>query len=565
MQLQKELGDSHQIDDSPTQQEVWRKYVDICQDALLDNDEAIHYLRSERQFTAASIAKYQLGYVPADIMDRMLEHFTFKEVKEAGLVTDKNHPVFFDRILIPYKVRDRFVTLRAKRVGDNVLQLSGSSIQLYSPDNLRGQQSVYICEGEFDAIYLDQLGYSTCAIPGALSWQDKWASWFDEAREVFIVLDADEAGFKGAQKIKDSLGFKAKIVELPAPPSSKSTDVTEYFLRDGHTKAEFDLLVDSSRDRNLYTISESLSERDRLLAEKGGVATGIRQLDYAVQPGFLPGQVAVVLAKSGQGKTAFLGQLIHNMSSWTSLDKSVGGEGVPTLVVSLEQTKAEFAHRLDRIAKLFNPWADRDELARWHSLLRINDRNRVPPEFLERLLEEYVDDVGLRPKVVMIDYLGYWSRAFKGKSKYEQVTEAILELKAIAKEQEIVVVAPHQVNRLAKLGERFDMDVARDAGTIEETADFAFALYRTTKPDEADNDELHYRARGEVRLEFLKSRHGNVGKVVSFLWGPYSLSLTPAGSQWEDKVKKEWQLYDKQYSYDEAVEVIQGKKIVDLR
>lgn len=552
-ELQTKLGDkpepaSRSVSDK---WRVWDDLVTECQDGLLEAPDALRYLREDRGLRAETIGKYRLGWVPNDIMDRMLSRWKLGDLKHAGLITDENYPLFWDRLLIPYFNRNHVVTVRAKAVGGNVLQAKDTSIQLFGADNLRGHAEVFICEGELDAIFLDQMGYPACAIPGAMSFQEHWVTWFDDAKRIFVVLDADDAGRKGAARIEQMLGRRAKVVEFPVPPTQKTTDVTEYFLRDLHTQEEFEELLDRYRGQRLFTFLDGIKERDDLLTREG-IKLGWPDLDYALSPGLLPGQVVTVLAKTGAGKTAFLTQICHNLSSWSTYDKTDGGPGVPVLMLSLEQTKAEIMNRLERTSRLYNTSPDVKELNQWYSSLRICDENKIPPQDVPHIIDEFIDDVGVPPRVIIVDYLGYWARAFKGKTKYEQVSEAIMELKRLAKDTETVILAPHQVSRLGKVGQRIDMDFARDSGVVEETSDFVFSLFRPGEDKENEENRM------DVRLEILKSRHGNVGKQVLMLWAPYSLALVPRGGRLEQKVKAEWLMAEAQADYEEVLKMHKG-------
>lgn len=530
---------------------VWADVVAICQDELVDNNEARQYLRQTRDLSAEAIAKYRLGWVPGNLIDRLLElGWKIPDIQHAGLMSERNYPLFWDRVLIPYFQRDQVVLLRAKEPGGNVLQTKDTSIGLFGVDNLRGHKEVYVCEGEFDAMYLDQLGFAAVGVPGAGNFQEHWVTWFDEATKVFVVLDADEAGQRGAARIEQMLGKRAKVVDLPVPDECKSTDITEFFTRDGNRKQDFVRLIEQFRGRRVFTVGQSLWERDALLQEEG-IKLGIADLDYAIHPGLLPGQVVCVLAKTGTGKTAFLSQLCHNMSAWQTPGGKSAGPGIPTLVLSLEQTRPEYTNRLDRIAKLYNPFANVDELNKWYCNLRICDENRVPASDLPALVEEFIEDVGTPPKVLVLDYLGYWARGFKGKSRYEQVSEAIMELKRIAKTHGLVILTAHQVSRSGKNGQRLELDDARDSGVIEETADFAFGLYRPHQADVDDAEQPHS-DRSEIIVEVLKSRHGNVGRRSVLSWAPYSLAMVGMGD-YSERIGAEWEMYDLQSMYEDVV------------
>lgn len=544
--------------------DVWSHMVDLCMVELLDNDDALSYLHDERGLSSQTIANYRLGWVPDDIMDQMLSKWSLSDLKAAGLVTDENYPMFWNRILIPYYERDHVVLLRAKEIGGNVLQVKDTSIRLFGSNNVRGFSEVYLCEGEFDAIYLHQQGYPACASPGAGAYQEAWNSWFSSARRVFVCFDADEAGRKGGYRTHQILGAKSRMVELPVPSGKKTADITEYFLRDRHTKDEFEELIAGVRGERIFTISAALIDRDKML-EQSGVETGFFDLDRSLLPGLLPGQLMTVLATTGSGKSAWLTQLLHNMSSWTSFDGTQSGLSLPTLMLSLEQTKAEMAERLERIGRLYYPSVDRDTFTSWYSQVRICDENSVPPQDVPVLIDEYIADIGERPKVLMVDYLGYWSRAFSGKSKYEQTSEAVMDLKRIAKEHELVIIAPHQVSRAGRRGERLELGFARDSGVVEETSDFVVSLYKPGERYDIEEEEgglADWRKRADIRLEILKSRHGSVAKTFLLYWAPYSLAMIARGSRLEGKVENEWTMADMGMLYDEVLRVHAGKKFL---
>ena len=542
--LQTKLGDKPEPihRDLHARWEIWEWLVDFCMAELLDSREAMNYLQETRGFSLETIAQNRLGYVPANFMDSALSKWTLEELKQAGLLGEKNYPLFFDAVLIPYFERNRVTALRAKNYATGgILQAKDTSLRLFGVNNIRGHSEVFLCEGELDAIYLQQEGFPACAAPGAGVFQEDWVTYFTNAKRVYVVYDSDDAGFKGGHRTAQMIGKKARILELPVPNGQESTDITEYFLRDVHTKKEFTELVDATRGERIHTIHSALTERDRLLEEQG-VRTGFGSLDHALIPGLLPGQVVTVLAKTGAGKTAFVSQLLHNMSSWVSFDAAHTGLDIPVLVFSLEQTRSEMAERLERIGRLHHPSIERDQLTAWYSSIRINDENKMPPSEVPVLIEEYIDDVGVPPKVLMVDYLGYWSRAFPKKSKYEQVSEAIMELKRIAKQHEVVVVAPHQVSRVGRAGERLELDYARDSGVVEETSDFVLSLFKPGQKyvEDEDFDERDWRKRADTRLEVLKSRHGGVGTTVQMYWAPYSLALVERGSWLEPQVEAEY-------------------------
>lgn len=547
---------------------VMRAALRVCQDTLLDYPHALKYLREDRHLTADTIGKYQLGYMDNSFTAAMKRQgYGLSDLRAAGLVGENsNRPLFIDRIVIPYFNRENIVTLRGKKIGGNTMQVRGVSLGLFAVDNVRAHEGdIYLCEGEVDTMYLDQLGYPSVGIPGAESFQETWATWFEKARRVFILLDADEAGIRGAEKIKQILGAKARIVELPVPDNEETTDVQEYFIRDGHSIDDFDTLIDTYRGTRIYTIGDALEAREELL-DAEGLHLGWKDLDHWIHPGMLPGQVMVILAKTGVGKTAWITQVLHNLSEYFIFnegDHQESGPGEPVLLLSLEQTRAEIAERMWRISRLWDPWMSDDQFKFAHRNFRMNDENRLPPEDLRIIVNEFVESVEQMPRLIILDYLGYWARSFKAKSRYEQVSEAIMELKALSKEFGVPIVVPHQVSRVGKRGERIELDFARDSGVVEETADFAFSLWAPHSKEDRDDPTTGILQRADVRIEILKSRHGGVGRETRMLWAPASLALPPEGeASFKKLVIKEYELLDRGKLYKDIHKFHRGGGVI---
>lgn len=90
--------------------------------------------------------------------------------------------------------------------------------------------NVWLCEGEFDAMVLDQLGLPTVAVPGVMSFKPEWRYLFAYAEHITIVMDGDEAGQKGAARLASLLGpldAKVAIAKLPF-----GMDATDLYLKD---------------------------------------------------------------------------------------------------------------------------------------------------------------------------------------------------------------------------------------------------------------------------------------------------------------------------------------------
>ena len=108
-----------------------------------------------------------------------------------------------NRYLIPvYNSENKMVDLRVYRKGKNEIATKGCGTELLGIKRLKSKQTetIYICAGSFDCIYLDWLLKRTnktgitVAVPGENTWKDHWIINF-EKRDVIICYDNDEAGY----------------------------------------------------------------------------------------------------------------------------------------------------------------------------------------------------------------------------------------------------------------------------------------------------------------------------------------------------------------------------------
>ena len=101
---------------------------------------------------------------------------------------------------------------------------------------------------------------------------------------------------------------------------------------------------------------------------------------------------------------------------------------------------------------------------------------------------------------MVVDYLGLVRPADPKRPRHEQMGQVSADLKALAKELELPVLALCQVNREAD-GTEPRLSHLRDSGSIEQDADVVLFIHR----DETDKDA--------AKLIVAKHRHGDTGAV----------------------------------------------------
>lgn len=128
------------------------------------------------------------------------------------------------------------------------------------------------------------------------------------------------------------------------------------------------------------------------------------------------------------------------------------------------------------------------------------DATRLSKDQMATLInEDAVKLMGHKPSTVMVDYLGLMGAS--GKSRYERASCAAEDLKVLAKECNVVVVAATQIHRQSEDIE-VDIHSAKDSGSIENSAGLLLGLWR-------DATDL-----GKLYVRICKNTKGQAGKVI---------------------------------------------------
>jgi hypothetical protein len=492
-------------------------------------DDVMAYLTGpDRGLTEETIKRFRIGYAPGG--HALYEHlvgkgFDREYIKQTGLVVRRDgwQDFFQQQIVIPYLTHGTAIDLRGKEVGGKYRSLPRATNRLFNAEAAHNVDEVIVAEGEMDAMVLEQLGFNAVGAPGAQTFEEGWEKLFETARRVWLLYDPDTAGQKGVERVKKRLP-KAVSLNLPIPPGvTDPGKVDPSFLvgSQGWTVEHFNQLIADARRATSLLISPVDAFREwKHLQEAGGVRFGWPAMDRAIQPGLLPGQVVIPLARTNVGKSILLLNAMQSISMEHPDD-------VCLLFLSLEQTRAEWFERARRIWNFWNMECEPNEvhqetLKYWDSRFRMVDKNRLTPAQTVETIREFKREVaGDRQVVVCLDYLGYYARSFDG-SPYEKTTNAVMYVKEFSKEERVITIAPHQANRGAEHGAEFVMDAARDSGAVEDTSDIAMTMWN---PDTLQGNDMSQRT-GTIRMKLAKTRSGGKGREFEFQFGYRTLALT---------------------------------------
>ena len=243
---------------------------------------------------------------------------------------------------------------------------------------------------------------------------------------------------------------------------------------------------------DLYTeLSEMCQNPDGAL----GVMTGYPGIDASLQ-GLRPGQMIVIGARPGVGKTSFALNLAVNAAA----------KGASVAFFSLEMSKTEIAQRLlSAQAKISlstirgariqdNQWGTILDATRDLSQLDIMIDDTPGTTVTEIRAKARRMLKGKEKGIVMIDYLQLLSPPSGGRradSRATEVSEMSRGIKIMAKDLEVPVVALSQLNRQVtdRKGQRPQLSDLRESGSIEQDADIVILLDRSMTDEEAERPD----------------------------------------------------------------------------
>ena len=236
-----------------------------------------------------------------------------------------------------------------------------------------------------------------------------------------------------------------------------------------------------------------------------GVKTGFKDLD-ALTNGFHPGNMIVLAARPAVGKST-LGLDIARFASIHKRETSV--------IFSLEMSRSEITMRMlsaEARVPLNNIRSGRLSEEEWARMARRMGEISDAPMFIDdspnlSLMEIRAKSRRLKQrhdlKLIVIDYLQLMTSGKRVENRQQEVSEFSRQLKLLAKELNVPVVAISQLNRSPE--QRSDkkpmLSDLRESGSIEQDADVVILLHREDLYDSQNRS-------GEADLIVAKHRNG---------------------------------------------------------
>jgi replicative DNA helicase len=302
---------------------------------------------------------------------------------------------------------------------------------------------------------------------------------YDETNDVFDLLDTAEA----------------KLYEVTQGNVKKSTETAQSLVIQAKKKIE------------------EISNKEGM----SGIPTGFTKLDRLTS-GWQPSDLIIIAARPGMGKTALTLTMARNIA----VDSNI-----PVAFFSLEMSSVQLITRLISSETNLSSEKLRTGKLEKHEWEQLNVKVKTlekAPLFIDDTPSLSIFDLRAKArrlasqygiKMIMIDYLQLMTAggSQKGGNREQEISTISRNLKALAKELAIPVIALSQLSRAVETrggSKRPLLSDLRESGAIEQDADIVSFIYRPEyyKIDEWDDDE---RSPTEGQGEFIVAKHRNGG------------------------------------------------------
>ena len=302
---------------------------------------------------------------------------------------------------------------------------------------------------------------------------------YDETKDVFDLLDNAEA----------------KLYEVTQGNVKKSTETAQSLVIQAKKKIE------------------EISNKEGL----SGIPSGFTKLDRLTS-GWQPSDLIFVAARPGMGKTALTLTMARNIAV---------DQNIPVAFFSLEMSSVQLITRLISSETGLSSEKLRTGKLEKHEWEQLNVKVKSlekAPLFIDDTPSLSIFDLRAKArrlasqygiKMIVIDYLQLMTAggSQKGGNREQEISMISRNLKALAKELNVPVIALSQLSRAVETrggSKRPLLSDLRESGAIEQDADIVAFIYRPEyyKIEEWDDED---RSPTEGQGEFIVAKHRNGG------------------------------------------------------
>lgn len=268
-------------------------------------------------------------------------------------------------------------------------------------------------------------------------------------------------------------------------------------------------------------IVETRSQTDGFVT---GLSTGFIGLDK-ITTGLHEDNLIILAARPAMGKTA----LALNIAKHVAVT-----ENKPAVIFSLEMGAEDLVERMlasEGMVPAYHLKTGNLDTDEWKRLIQAQSNLYDAPIFVDDTAGIRISEIRSKARklaqemrglgVIIIDYLQLITGS-KGENRQQVVSEISRELKILAKDLKVPVIALSQLSRAVeqRQDKRPMLADLRESGSIEQDADIVAFLYRDAyyQKEQADSQEVN----NVTELILEKNRHGSLGTVKLYFHKEYT-------------------------------------------
>lgn len=286
-----------------------------------------------------------------------------------------------------------------------------------------------------------------------------------------------------------------------------------YEITDKHLRKNFKSLQEVLV-RTVTEIDESRKKTDDI----NGVPSCYAALDR-LTGGWQKTDLIILAARPSVGKTAFTLNLAMNAAM---------NANMPVALFSLEMGAGQIVKRmLSAVSEVSMDAITKGKMAE-HEFIQMSQRMTklsqakifIDDQAALNIFELRAKARRLKQKhgieLILIDYLQLMQASVdKGGNREQEISKISRDLKALAKELEVPIIALSQLNRSVETRKESkvpQLSDLRESGAIEQDADLVMFLYRPEYYG-INNDEMGETVEGQTHIHIAKHRNGSTGDI----------------------------------------------------
>lgn len=288
---------------------------------------AVHkgIIEKPKEYKVPELPKGSIGAMP-EIAANFL---TSRKITRA--VWERNKLLYNDStkaLCFPFVYEGNILNIKSRKIEEKRFSLSkGAQLIFYGLDDLKGQDTAIICEGEMDKLALEVCGFlNVISVPNGAPSKIKEGSSFENTgayeylqhaeniirsmKKIILAVDNDDAGKNLQYELARRIGLeKCYIVEFP------TKDANDCLIQ--HDRDTVVSCIESAHPYPINGLYNVIDFRISLFdyfnnTMKRGLPTGWANLDklYSIPVG----RITIVTGSPGVGKSEFIDALLWNLA-----------------------------------------------------------------------------------------------------------------------------------------------------------------------------------------------------------------------------------------------------------